>query len=74
MAQDTSPMSDIPMLAAVQQALRNRRQSEWERIGREVGVPFSTIQKIVYGTTTNPTINTLQPLYDYVQAEQRAAV
>jgi transcriptional regulator with XRE-family HTH domain len=35
------------------------------QIARESGVPFSTVCKIAQGDVTDPSIHTVQKLYDY---------
>jgi len=46
-------------------------------IARESGVPFSTVCKIAQGAVTDPSVHTIQKLYDYFasldQANREAA-
>jgi hypothetical protein len=46
-------------------------------IARDSGVPFSTVCKIAQGSVTDPSVHTVQKLYDYftalAESEQKAA-
>lgn len=44
-----------------------------KRVARESGVPFSTVAKIAQGVVLDPSVHTVQRLYDYFIG-QRAAV
>lgn len=45
--------------------LRAEGPSNWERIAKESGVAASLPRKLVYGDRDNPTVKTIQPLFDY---------
>lgn len=45
--------------------LRAEGPSNWERIANEAGVAASLPRKLVYGDRDNPTVKTIQPLFDY---------
>lgn len=46
-----------------------------KRVALESGVPFSTLAKIAQGVVTDPSVHTIQKLYDYfVSLERPAAV
>lgn len=40
-------------------------------VSRESGVPFSTVCKIAQGSVTDPSVHTVQKLYDYFVARQQ---
>lgn len=40
-------------------------------VARESGVPFSTVCKIAQGSVTDPSVHTVQKLYDYFVARQQ---
>ena len=42
-------------------------------IARESGVPFSTVCKIAQGSVKEPSVHTVQRLFDYFQSKQPAA-
>lgn len=56
-----------PMLDYVVRRL-NEHKGEWPRIEKDTGVDYDTIAKIAQGARTNPTIENLQPLYDWCVA------
>lgn len=39
-------------------------------IARESGVPFSTVCKIAQGSVTDPSVHTVQKLYDYFRSRE----
>ena len=41
-------------------------------IARESGVPFSTVCKIAQGSVKEPSVHTVQRLFDYFQSKQAA--
>ena len=41
-------------------------------IARESGVPFSTVCKIAQGSVKEPSVHTVQRLYNYFQSKQAA--
>lgn len=47
-------------------------KAELEAIAAACEVPVKTIEKIARGYTKNPTIDSLQPLYDYFRARRAA--
>lgn len=56
------------LLPAVIQLLEKRR-GKWPEICAATGVNYSTLQKIVQGQVTNPGVNTVERLHDYLLAE-----
>lgn len=42
------------------------------QVARESGVPFSTVAKIAQGVVTDPSVHTVQRLYDYFRKEEAA--
>lgn len=40
-------------------------------VARESGVPFSTVCKIAQGSVADPSVHTVQKLYDYFVAKQQ---
>ena len=40
-------------------------------VARKSGVPFSTVCKIAQGSVTDPSVHTVQKLYDYFVARQQ---
>ncbi|HEX7720143.1 MAG TPA: helix-turn-helix domain-containing protein [Woeseiaceae bacterium] len=54
----------INLYGVVMQRLRSRRISQRE-IASGSGVPFSTVAKIAQGDVENPSVHTVQKLYDY---------
>ena len=41
-------------------------------VARDSGVPFSTVTKIAQGSVLNPSVHTVQRLYDYSKAKTDA--
>ena len=46
------------------------KQIPQRTIARESGVPFSTVCKIAQGSVKEPSVHTVQRLFDYFQAKQ----
>lgn len=43
-------------------------------VARESGVPFSTVTKVAQGAVKEPSVHTIQRLYDYFTSKTSAAV
>lgn len=52
--------------------LLEARKGDWRAISEESGVPYSTLCKVAQGWIPNPSVHTVQTLYDYL-TEERAA-
>jgi len=48
------------------------KQIPQRTIARESGVPFSTVCKIAQGSVKEPSVHTVQRLYNYFQSKQAA--
>lgn len=57
-------MNSAPIYDVVMDCLRARRIPQ-RRVAAEAGVPFSTVTKIAQGVVTDPSVHTVQRLYDY---------
>lgn len=51
--------------------LRAAMPKNWPDIAEKSGVPKSTIHKIAYRETENPTSNTIEALYSYFEALEK---
>lgn len=56
-----------PILEYVKRRLEEFK-GQWKRIHEDTQVPYATIANIVYGRSTNPELDTIQPLIDWFQA------
>lgn len=63
-------MTTEPMLAYVLRRL-SECKGEHKRIARATGVPYSTLTKIVQGTTENPGVRHVQALHDYLRGTEK---
>ncbi len=68
-----SQEASMTMLEFVKARLQGRTQAEWRAVGDATGVPYSTIEKIVYGLTTDPRVSSVEPLYRYLSDEARVS-
>lgn len=57
-------MNSAPIYDVVMDCLRARRIPQ-RRVAAEAGVPFSTVTKIAQGVVADPSVHTVQRLYDY---------
>lgn len=64
----TPPLLEKEM-AKVRETVRSKRAS-LRAVARQAGIPFATLSRIYYGTTTDPRVSVLQRLHDW--AEQAA--
>lgn len=55
---------NLPLYDFVMAHLRAKKIPQ-RTIARESGVPFSTVCKIAQGSVTDPSVHTIQRLYDY---------
>lgn len=46
-------------------------RKQWQEIAKETGVPYSTISKIAYRDTTNPSSNTVESLHSYFEESEK---
>lgn len=60
-------MTNQPIYDFVMERLRAKSVPQ-RRIARESGVPFSTVCKIAQGAIKEPSVHTIQRLYDYFVA------
>lgn len=60
------------MVDVIKDRLSGRSQAEWRAIAERAGVPYPTLEKIIYGTTPNPRIGTVEPLFRVLEDEARA--
>jgi predicted transcriptional regulator len=63
---------DESMYDAVLRMLEARK-GEWRVISDESGVPYSTLCKVAQGWIENPSVHSVQRLYDYLLAAEKAA-
>lgn len=61
--------TSLPMYDYVMAQLRQKRITQ-RRIARESGVPFSTVAKIAQGSVADPSVHTVQRLYDYFRSTE----
>ena len=65
--------TSLKLYDAVMQKLRAKSIPQ-RQVARESGVPFSTVCKIAQASVTDPSVHTVQKLYDYfVEQDQKAA-
>lgn len=55
----------MDILTYIKTKLEDCNISEIETIAASSNIPYQTIIKIKYGTTSNPRIKTIQPLLNY---------
>jgi len=48
------------------------RQIPQKQVARESGVPFSTVTKIAQGSVKEPSVHTVQRLFDYFKSKEAA--
>ena len=48
------------------------KQIPQRQVARESGVPFSTVTKIAQGVVSDPSVHTVQKLYDYFLRQRDA--
>lgn len=58
------------MIEYVQRRLQEHK-GEWTRISKDTNVDYSVLARIGQGVNTNPMIENLQPLYDWLQAREK---
>lgn len=56
--------AEINIYNTVMACLRDKRIPQ-RRVATESGVPFSTVCKIAQGSVTDPSVHTVQKIYDY---------
>lgn len=61
------------MLEYVKKRLEGRTQAEWRVIAGAAGVPYSTLEKVMYGITQRPSVQTLEPVYRWLKDEEEQA-
>lgn len=61
----------VNIYETVMEHLRSRRISR-EKIAKESGVPFSTLNKIAQGDIEAPSVHAIQKLYDYFTVAARS--
>jgi predicted transcriptional regulator len=66
-------MDAISALEAVKNYLLALPIKEREEYAKACGVPYSTLQKVVYGHIKNPGVYTVQPMYEQLPRERKAA-
>ena len=71
---DCEPMqSQINIYEFVMERLRAKKFPQ-TKVAMETGVPYSTLTKIAQGVVTDPSVKTVQKLYDYfVEVDRKAA-
>lgn len=65
MGLDSSTMTTSMSLYEFVMAHLRAKRIPQRRVARESGVPFSTVCKIAQGSVTDPSVHTVQKLYDY---------
>lgn len=58
-------------LAYVQEQLAKHPRTEWHRCCDVSGVPFSTLKKLAYKQTTNPTSKTVERIAAYFRVREK---
>lgn len=48
------------------------KQIPQRQVARESGVPFSTVSKIAQGAVKEPSVHTVQRLFDYFKSKEAA--
>jgi hypothetical protein len=66
-------MQPTDMLLYVRQNLRAVGPRCWPAIACATGKPLSTLRKIAYGDRKNPKLDTIQPVANYFQDQERRA-
>lgn len=66
----TTPNDYQPTLLPSVIALLDKRRGTWREVCADTGVNYSTLQKIVQGQVTNPGVNTVERLHEYLVANQ----
>lgn len=61
----------MSMVEFIRQELAGRPQAEWRKLAQACGVPYSTLEKLIYGVTKSPTVETVEPIYNALR--ERAA-
>lgn len=64
---------NTPITAYLHQKLTAVGTAGFERLAADTGVKVSFIRKFFYGDRQDPRVNTVQPLLDYFNAQDRAA-
>lgn len=64
MAQSLRMNTQTNLYETVMACLASRAITQ-KQIATESGVPFSTVTKIAQGTVSDPSVHTVQKLYDY---------
>lgn len=57
-------MNSDPIYDVVMACLSSKRIPQ-RQVALESGIPFSTVAKIAQGVVTDPSVHTVQKLYDY---------
>lgn len=55
--------------------LKGRTQAEWKEVADACGVPYGTLEKIIYGVTQRPRVTTVEPIFEHlkkIDAEAKA--
>jgi transcriptional regulator with XRE-family HTH domain len=60
-----------PIYTAVLEMLEARK-GEWPQIASDTGMSYSTLCKIAQGHIESPSVHTVQRLYDFLSAPQKA--
>lgn len=60
----------ISQLDALKAAIRNYKRKNWGELAKATKVSWSTINKIAYGDSTNPRLNTVKALEKHLGLDQ----
>lgn len=60
-----------PRIEYVIAHLRAVMPRQWQEIAEKTGVPYSTISKIAYRDTTNPSSNTVEALHSFFEESEK---
>ncbi len=67
-----SPMDTTNNLYGFVMAKLRSKQIPQRQVAAESGVPFSTVSKIAQGSVKEPSVHTVQRLFDYFKSKEAA--
>lgn len=64
---------ELTTIAQVKDAIRAIPRADWDALAEQSGVPRSTIEKIAYGVTSNPSFDSMVGLVGALQRRAKEA-
>lgn len=61
------------MLDFIQSRLKGKSQADWKLIASDAGVPYSTLEKVIYGISVDPRLSSVEPVYLLLLRRESAA-